>query len=287
MLGPTASGKTDFSIRLAQALSVQDGGVEIINADSRQLYRFMDIGTAKITRKEMQGVPHHLLDVLDPHEEVTAAWYKQQAVRVIDELLECGNIPMLVGGSMLYISAVIDNLEFVAEADPALRKQLSDAYDKDHGEELFAQLQERDPEAALTIDPRNKVYLLRALEISLLAERSLSQVKKKSPCPYDPFIVGVQCPREELHRRIDERVRRMFAAGWVEEVRGLLARGYTTDDPGLKSHGYKEIAQAISNGKWEMDNEKLMSEISSKTRQYAKRQITWWRRNERIRWING
>ncbi|MDD5751397.1 MAG: tRNA dimethylallyltransferase, partial [Candidatus Peribacteraceae bacterium] len=169
---------------------------------------------------------------------------------------------------------------------PALRAQLSAAYDGDHGAALFAQLQERDPEAALGIDPRNKVYLLRALEISLLAQQALSAAKKKSSSPYDLFIIGVQCPRAALHRRINERVRQMFDAGWVEEVRGLLKRGYTMNDPGLKSHGYREIASALANGQLSSDRElQLIADISAKTRQYAKRQMTWWKHDPRIHWI--
>lgn len=286
VLGPTASGKTAYSVHLAHAFVEAGRGAEIVNADSRQLYRFLDIGTAKIMPEAMQGIPHHLLDVLDPKEEVTAAWYKERAVQSIDGILERGKLPMLVGGSMLYISAIIDNLEFVQEADPALRAQLSAAYDGDHGAALFVQLQERDPEAALGIDPRNKVYLLRALEISLLAQQALSAAKKKSASPYDLFVIGVQCPRAALHRRINERVRQMFDAGWVEEVRGLLKRGYTMNDPGLKSHGYREIASVLANGQLSSDRElQLIADISAKTRQYAKRQMTWWKHDPRIHWI--
>ena len=261
--------------------------VEIINADSRQLYRSMDIGTAKITHAEMRGIPHHLLDCLDPKEEVTAAWYKGEAVRVIDDILHRGHIPMLVGGSMLYLSAIIDNLEFVSESDPELRKKLSEEYDSDQGASLMKKLEELDPETALSIEPRNKVYLLRALEICLLQKDKASRAKRKSACPYDLFIIGITRPREELHRRIGERLHHMFAAGWAEEVRHLLALGYTVNDPGLQSHGYREIAGAISHGQCNSENNLLLEEIAAKTRQYAKRQMTWWRRDERIRWIES
>lgn len=294
VLGPTASGKTGYSIDLALSLGSEGRGAEIINADSRQLYRYLDIGTAKITPEEMRGVPHHLLACLDPKEEVTAAWYKREAVRVIGDILKRGRIPMLVGGSMLYLSAVIDNLEFVAESDPVPRKKLSAEYDLDQGTTLMKKLGELDPETALSIEPRNKVYLIRALEICLLQNDRASRAKKKSACPYDLFIVGITRPREELHRRISERLHHMFAAGWAEEVRHLLARGYTVNDPGLQSHGYREIAEAISNGQWIMGNGQcgsvknaLLQEIAAKTRQYAKRQMTWWRGDERIRWIES
>ena len=305
ILGPTASGKTAFSVDLALRLKESGPpslpgsygrarkGVEIINADSRQLYRHLDCGTAKITEEEMRGIPHHLLSVLDPREEVTAAWYKREATRIIDDIHRRGALPMLVGGSMLYISAIIDNLEFAGEADPELRRKLSEEYDRDQGASLMKKLEERDPESALSIDPRNKVYLIRALEICLLSEGKASRAKKKSACPYDLFILGITRPRAELHRRINERVRQMCAAGWGEEVRGLLARGYTTDDPGLKSHGYREIGETVQSTEYKVQStkypslsESLMDEIASKTRQYAKRQLTWWKGDERIRWID-
>ncbi len=316
ILGPTASGKTGCSIELAHMLGQSRRGmelwgrdisapqlskVEIINGDSRQLYRFLSIGTAKISQEEMQGIPHHLIDVLDPKEEATAAWYKQEAVRTIGEIQKRGNVPLLVGGSMLYVSAVIDNLEFVAEADPQLREKLSREYDRDQGAALMRTLEERDPETALSLDPRNKVYLIRALEICLLAQGKASLAKKKSACPFDLFILGVTLPREELHQRINARVRQMFERGWVEEVRELLAQGYTTDDPGLESHGYREIAAAVRSGKWKAprlcsgqvesgkfsteQEQSLIAEISAKSRQYAKRQMTWWRGDSRIRWM--
>jgi len=331
LLGPTASGKTAYSIALAHMLGQpekkrglwdrnipvpQIHKVEIANADSRQLYRHLDIGTAKITPEEMQGIPHHLIDVLDPKEEVTAAWFKQEVMRIIGEIHGRGNIPMLTGGSMLYISAVIDNLEFVQESDPALRERLSGEYDRDAGVSLFRTLQKMDPESALSIDPRNKVYLIRAVEICMLAQEKASSLKTRALCPYDLLIMGLTLPREELHRRINDRVRRMFAAGWVEELRGLLAHGSTTDDPGLKSHGYREIAVAVRSGKlpfgpavrgpegllmpeWEgphalngkvestIEKTELMEEIAAKTRQYAKRQMTWWRGDKRIRWMEA
>lgn len=283
LVGPTASGKTAQSIEIAMALKNKGRGVEIVNADSRQLYKFLDIGTAKITLEEMCGIPHHLLSVLDPREEVTAAWYKQEAERVIAEIHTRGNIPFLVGGSMLYVSAVIDNLQFAERPDPELRKKLSRDLESRGAEELYAQLEELDPEGALSIDPRNPVYLLRALEVCLTSGMTLAQAKKRHASPYDLFIIGKDRAREELHRRIHERTEVMFAHGWVEEVRELLNRGYTENDPGMGSCGYREIADAISNGKWNCDE--LIETIAAKTRQYAKRQMTWWRNDQRIRWI--
>jgi tRNA dimethylallyltransferase len=227
ILGPTASGKTAFSIALAK----NRGDVEIINADSRQIYRCLDIGTAKITQRHMQGVPHHLLSVLDPKQELTAAWYQKQACELIDSVHRRGRVPMLVGGSMLYISGVIDGLDFSGPGDPR---------------------------------------------------------KSKNSIPYDLFIIGIDRPRDELMKRINERTAELFAKGWMEEVRGLLKKGYTAKDPAMKSHGYREIMEQLGmeNGKWKIDDAKeLISLISRKTRQYAKRQMTWWRPDTRIVWI--
>jgi tRNA dimethylallyltransferase len=300
LVGPTASGKTAFSVELALELSKQgppsllrsSGGarreVEIINADSRQLYEYLDIGTAKVTDAEMRGIPHHLLSVLDPKEEVTAAWYKREAERVIDEIHARGNIPFLVGGSMLYVSAITDNLQFVERPDPKLREQLNRELSTLGAEELYERLQTFDPEGALSIDPRNPVYLLRALEVCLTSGMALAEAKKRQPSPYDLFILGLDLPRAELHRRIAERTERMFAEGWAEEVSALLRRGYSVNDPGLLSHGYREIAEALSSGRSPAEvkaDQALRDQITAKTRQYARRQLTWWRRDSRIHWI--
>lgn len=299
VLGPTASGKTAFSLEIAQHITSLAAEVhepplpkrrqvaEIINADSRQLYRFMDIGTAKIRPDEMAGITHHFLDVLDPKEEATAAWYKTEATRVIEEILRRGNIPILVGGSMLYISALIDDLEFPAGADPAVRKKLEEQYDADEGTALYARLMEIDPETASAFSMKNKPYVIRAMEIFESSGMKPSDVKQTGSCPWDLLIFGIRRPREELVARIDARTRQMFEQGWIEEVQSLLDRGYSVDDPGMKSHGYREIAEAITNEQLESKNEQLLELITAKTRQYAKRQMTWWRNDQRIQWIDA
>ncbi|MDO8468359.1 MAG: tRNA (adenosine(37)-N6)-dimethylallyltransferase MiaA [Candidatus Peribacter sp.] len=290
LVGPTASGKTACAILIAhegKGGSIKGKGIEIINADSRQLYRHLDIGTAKIRNEEMCGVPHHLIDVLDPKEEVTAAWFKREAERMIAEIHARGNIPFLVGGSMLYVSAIIDNLAFVATTDTGLRAKLSKRLQDEGAAVLYAELQKLDPEGALSIDPRNEVYLLRALEVCLTTGMRLEKAKKKNPSPYDLLIVGIDPPREELHRRITQRVHAMFAAGWVEEVQSLLAKGYSADDPGMLSHGYREIATALQDHSPEVVKAdwELQERIAASSRQYAKRQMTWWRPDPRIRWF--
>lgn len=297
VLGPTASGKTAFSLKIANHIHTHAAEVhepplhgrrmaEIINADSRQLYRGMDIGTAKISRQEMSGIPHFLLDVLNPNEEVTAAWYKGEASRIIDDILQRGNVPVLVGGSMLYISALIDGLEFVAASDPFLRQELEDQYDADEGVTLYEQLMEHDPATALAFSKNNKPYVIRAMEILRATGLKPSEAKSKGTCPWDVLIFGMQWPRGELAARITARTRQMLGAGWVEEVRSLLDCGYTIDDLGMKSHGYREIAEAILSQE-EIDTDRLTEVIAAKSRQYAKRQMTWWRADPRITWLDA
>lgn len=287
LVGPTAGGKTTLSLKIAEDLILRGKGVEIINADSRQLYTSMDIGTGKIKREEMRGIPHHLIDVLDPREEVTAAWYKREAERVIGEIHRRGNIPLLVGGSMLYVSAVIDNLRFVECSHPHLRRDLMEDLQREGAESLHRRLQELDPEGAMSIDPRNTVYLLRALEVCITSGMTLKDAKRKSPSPYDLFILGVEVPRSQIRRRIAERTEKMFAEGWIAEVAGLLKRGYAIDDPGMRSIGYREIAEAVRMQSAEGADliARLKPLIIAQTCQYAKRQMTWWRRDPRIHWI--
>lgn len=287
VLGPTASGKTALSIDSALYLSSTGSRAEIINADSRQLYRFMDIGTAKIKSEEMNGIPHHLLDVLDPKEEATGAWYKKEATRCIEEILKRGNVPILVGGSMLYISALLDDLQFVEGADPDLRKKLEKDYERDAGASLYQKLREIDPETASAFSIKNKPYVVRAMEIYESTGATPSQAKQTGSCPWDLLIFGMQWPREKIVERINLRTKQMFENGWIEEVRSLLDRGYAVSDPGMKSHGYRDIAEAITHEQLNMSNEQLTDLIAAKTRQYAKRQMTWWKSDPRIQWIDA
>lgn len=281
VLGPTAGGKTDFSIQLAEQLG-GSRSIEIVNADSRQLYKYLDIGTAKITPDEMHDIPHHLLSVLDPKDPVTIAWYKREAMKTIDEIIDRKKIPMLVGGSMLYISSIIDGLEPSDRSDPRIRSRLEKEYDVDQGVSLHKRLAEIDPESAASIPVQNKIYLMRALEIFEVTGKTKSDQKRTSDCPYDLLIFGIHREREDLAQRIDERTKKLLKSGWIEEVRSLIDRGYSEADPGMQSHGYREIMTFLKKGS---DRSALAHEISAKTRQYAKRQMTWWRGDSRINWI--
>lgn len=280
ILGPTASGKTDFSIAVANYLK----NAEIINADSRQLYRHLDIGTAKISQGERGNIPHHLLDVLDPKEEVTIAWYKDAAERAIEEIRARKGIPILVGGSMLYVSAVIDGLKPLPEASPELRARLEADYERRGGEALHAQLEELDPASAALIHPRNKPYVIRALEIFETTGKQPSAAKTSEPTSHDLLLLGLSVSRELLTQRILHRTKAMLEGGWISEVQALLLRGYSATDPAMKSHGYREIVSHLKSGV--PRREELAELIAKKTRDYAKRQMTWWRGDPRIRWIS-
>ena len=283
VIGPTASGKTGLSLEIAQYL----GNAEIVNADSRQLYRGLDIGTAKIRSEEMRGIPHHLFSVLDPEQDVTIAWYQKAATNVIEEIRARCHVPILVGGSMLYLSSVIDGLEPLPVADPEIRRRLEQEYDLDKGETLYQKLQEVDPDSALTIHPHNKPYVVRAMEIYESTGKPASLQKKATKSDEDVLLLGLEWPRETIVQRIEERTPKLLEGGWVEEVAELLKRGYTLETPAMKSHGYREIASAIQTGASLEDirhDPALIEAINRVTRQYAKRQMTWWKHDPRIIW---
>jgi tRNA dimethylallyltransferase len=329
ILGPTASGKTGFSLELAHALrqlvdrhstldtrlptvalladrSLGGGWAkvghsragEIINADSRQLYRHLDIGTAKVTEAEKAGVPHHLFGVLDPSEDVTIAQYKEMAEREIDAVLERGNVPVLVGGSMLYISAIIDGLDPLPPVPKALREKLEAEYDIDKGKTLYARLQEIDPKTAASFHPNNRPYVVRAMAIYEDTGSPPSSLKKTYDCPYDLLLLGMYWERADLTKRIKARTPLLLQAGWVEEVLRLREMGFDAHTPAMKSHGYREVlasvearvasTRVLKYSKLVDDvshDPELIEAINAKTRQYAKRQMTWWKHDPRIHWI--
>lgn len=281
VLGPTASGKTAFSINVAKYCS----HAAVINGDSRQLYKYLNIGTAKITDEKMDGVPHHLFSVIDPKEDISIAQYKDIAMKMIDECHQRNIVPILVGGSMLYISAVVDGLDPLPPADPAIRERLEAEWDKDDGWTLYDKLVEIDPATAKSFEKQNKRYVVRAMELYEMTGKPPSTLKKTIPPPYDILQFGMHWPRETLTKRIDERTHQLLQSGWIEEVEGLIDKGYAISDPGMKSHGYREIMQWLSSEDRNM--EELEKMIAAKTRQYAKRQMTWWQEDERIMWIDG
>ncbi|WP_295068929.1 tRNA (adenosine(37)-N6)-dimethylallyltransferase MiaA [Ruminococcus sp.] len=280
VVGPTASGKTWLGVELAKIY-----GGEVISADSMQIYKGMDIASAKPTEEEKQGIPHHLMDFLDRDISFSAADYVQLANEKIQEILSRGKLPIIVGGTGLYIDSLLENVKFSeGGSDEAYRQELYD-FAKEHGNEaLHARLAELDSEAAEGIHPNNLVRVVRALEVCHVTGRKFSELKRESKMvesPYDSLIIGLNYEdRQTLYERIDLRVDEMVKTGLVEEARQLwLESGMKT---AANAIGYKEL---IPYFKGERGLEECIADIKQETRHYAKRQLTWFRRNPRIEWI--
>ncbi len=278
ILGPTASGKTALSLRIAKMF---DG--EIISTDSRQVYKYMDIGTDKIMPAQREGVPHHLLDFVEPDEDFTLADFKRIALKTIAEIYSRGHMPMLVGGTGLYINAIIQNYE-IPSVPPNLKlRQEYTEYAKKHGvEALHKLLQEKDPQAAARIHPNNIRYVIRALEINIAG--GIQKIDTKGLSSFSPFIIGIEWPREELYARINLRVDNQVKRGLLQEFKMLIDKGFKPDLPSMSSLGYKELLPFL---RGQSELEPALEEIKKNTRNYAKRQITWFKQYKDIHWLNG
>lgn len=280
--GPTASGKT----ALAAALARRFGG-EVVSADSMQVYRGMDIGTAKPTQEEMLGVPHHMLDVASPLENYSVARYVADAVPIVDDILARGKLPVVAGGTGLYIDHLVAGRRFAPfEPDSGLREHLQ-AQARELGlPALRAQLERVDPEAAARIHPNDEKRTIRALEVYLSTGRTITQHDRESrelPNRYTPLTIALSFKeRPWLWERINRRVDGMMAQGLEGEVRRLLADGVPRDCTAMQAIGYKEIAAAISEGRPVSSG---VEEVKLRSRQYAKRQLTWFRRNREAHWF--
>jgi tRNA dimethylallyltransferase len=277
LLGPTGVGKTGASVLLAQSLNT-----EIISADSMQIYRHMDIGTSKPTTQEMSLVKHHMIGIVEPSEPFSAGKYIEHVVPAIRDLHKKGKIPIVVGGTGLYIKAMTRGLFSGPSADWALREELLDREGKDAGS-LYRHLQKLDPGAAAKVMPSDTRRIVRALEVCLTTETGITELQKNltSPLPYAFIRIGITREREELYGLIEKRVDSMLAAGLVDEVRNLLLR-----NPGktaLQAIGYKEIA-AHFRGEYPLNEGVRL--IKKRSKNYAKRQITWFKREEGIRWVD-
>lgn len=275
ILGPTASGKSELALALAARLPV-----EILVADSRQVYRGMDIGTAKPDAAARAAVPHHLLDLADPDEPLTVADWLERARALLPEVAGRGRIPMIVGGTGLYVSALVDGHDYTSQPwSPELRARLSDELAADGLEPLAKRLSRLDPATAARTDLRNPRRVVRALERTEGGGGGAGP----SSQPYGGrmALVGVSRPREVLYRRIDDRARALFASGLLDEVRALLDAGYGRELRPMTGHGYDEAARHLA-GEWSL--EQAIEVTARRTRQYAKRQLTWFRRDARILW---
>jgi tRNA dimethylallyltransferase len=278
IVGPTASGKSALAVSIAQAMS---GPAEIVGTDSMQVYVGMDVGTATPTIEEQGGVTHHLIDVWDPSYPVTVAQFQSQARDAIDAILARGSVPVVVGGSGLYVSAVLDDLRFPG-TDPIIRQRLELELDTQGAEQMHARLAEVDPAAAEAILPTNGRRIVRALEV---IELTGGPFVAKLPEPteiYPAVRVGLDVPRDELDQRIAERVGRMWADGFVDEVRGLATAGLAQTPTASRALGYAQVL-ALLNGECSEDDARAATVQATKV--FARRQQRWFRRDQRITWL--
>ncbi|MEE4598536.1 tRNA (adenosine(37)-N6)-dimethylallyltransferase MiaA [Streptomyces sp. DSM 41524] len=278
VVGPTAAGKSDLGVALARHL---DG--EVVNADSMQLYRGMDIGTAKLTEDERQGVPHRLLDIWDVTQTASVAEYQRLARAEMDRLLAEGRTPVLVGGSGLYIRGAIDALEFPG-TDPAVRARLEAELEERGSGVLHARLADADPEAARAILPSNGRRVVRALEVIEITGRPFTANLPGHEAVYDTLQIGVDVERPELDERIALRVDRMWEAGLVQEVRRLEDAGLRSGRTASRALGYQQVLAALAG---ECGEEEARGETVRATKRFARRQDSWFRRDPRVHWLSG
>ena len=279
IVGPTATGKSHLGVALAEAL-----GGEVINADAMQLYRGMDIGTAKVTTGERRGVPHHLLDGLDVTETASVAAYQRDARALVEKLLAGGRVPVLVGGSGLYVRAVLDELDFPG-TDPDIRARLEDELAHAGAALLHARLAEQDPAAAAAILPSNGRRVVRALEVIELTGRPFSATMPKAgPARYDTVQLGLDVETAVLDERVDTRVGRMFADGLADEVRTLERQGLRLGRTASRALGYQQVLDELDAGE---DMARAAAETARATRRFVRRQRSWFRRDTRITWLDA
>ncbi|MBC2876800.1 MULTISPECIES: tRNA (adenosine(37)-N6)-dimethylallyltransferase MiaA [Streptomyces] len=278
VVGPTAAGKSDLGVALARHL---DG--EVVNADSMQLYRGMDIGTAKLTTEERQGIPHRLLDIWDVTEAASVAGYQRLARAEIDRLLAEGRTPVLVGGSGLYIKGAIDALEFPG-TDPAVRSRLEDELAELGPGALHARLAAADPDAARAILPGNGRRIVRALEVIEITGKPFTANLPGETAVYDAVQIGVDVERPELDERITRRVDVMWEAGLVDEVRELERAGLREGRTASRALGYQQVLAFLAG---ECTEEEARAETVRATKRFARRQDSWFRRDSRVHWLSG
>ncbi len=280
--GPTASGKTAAAVALAKQF---DG--EVISADSMQIYRHMDIASAKPTREEMQGIPHHLLDFVSPFAPFSVADYVKLAREKIAEIEARGKLPIVAGGTGLYISSLVDNIQFTEEkSDSGVRERLMMEAEEKGIEALYEKLSAIDPEAAKNIHPNNKKRVIRALELFETTGLTLTEQNKRSrqtPPPFEAFMLALSPIRERLYERIERRVDQMAEQGLFEETKRLMDMGLTKEMQSMQGIGYKEAFDYLLG---DVSREECLEEIKKATRHYAKRQLTWFRRDDRYHWVN-
>lgn len=282
LLGPTAVGKTSSSIELAKELKG-----EIISCDSMQIYKHMDIGSAKVREEEKQGIPHHLVDMVEIDEEFSVADYKKNAEDHIREINLKGKVPIVTGGTGLYINSLVYDLNFTeVAANELLREELEDFAEIEGNKALHNKLKEIDPESSNRIHPNDVKRVIRAIEIYKETGRTMTEYNKNFRSPvsrYNLAMVGLNMDRQVLYERINKRVDLMIEEGLLEEVKSILDMGYDRDLVALQGIGYKELIMGLLG---EISMEESIDLIKQKSRNYAKRQLTWFRRDDRIKWFN-
>lgn len=280
IVGATASGKTAVSIELAKRING-----EIISADSMQIYQHMNIGTAKPTIEEQEGIKHYLLDVVLPSEHFNVVKYKELAIKAIEEILQKGKIPIIVGGTGLYINTLVNGIEFAnTNSDEKYTNELLHRYEAEGIDILFEELKQVDPESAQIIDKNNVRRVIRALEIYKATGKTKTQLDKESlkEVKYDYQMFGIEWDRNILYARINQRIDKMLEDGLIDEVKKII-QNYTISNTAIQGLGYKEVIEYL-NGNLSYDE--MVEKLKMKTRHYAKRQLTWFRRDKRIEWVS-
>jgi tRNA dimethylallyltransferase len=282
ILGPTASGKSALGIKLADKLTG-----EILVCDSTQVYRRFDIGTAKVPPAEQHGIPHHLVDLVEPHEVFTAGQYRQRALDVLEDVRRRSKLPIITAGTGLYLRALLEGLADAPTRSEELRERLRERLRRSGPAGLHRLLARLDPEAALRIGPRDTQKIIRAIEMRILAGKTVGDIHRSGRSPlqgYEVRKIGLLPPRAQLYARINARVRAMIAMGWPAEVRGLIRSGVPADAKPFQFIGYSELRQQIEA---DGDPEDAIPAIQQATRRFAKRQITWFRKETGVHWLEG
>ncbi len=280
--GPTASGKTKLSIELAKEI---DG--EVICCDSMQIYKDMNIGTAKVTEEEMQGIKHHLVNFVSPEQRYSVANYKKDATNAIQDVLARNKVPIIVGGTGLYVDSLIYNIDYAEiETDLKYRNKLEKIADEEGLEKLYEMAKRIDEKAVLAISPNDKKRIIRILEIYHSTGKTKTEQEiesRKNEVPYNYLVFAINMDKEKLHERINKRVDLMIEAGLIKEVEGLLKK-YKQFPTAMQGLGYKEVVEYINGN---ISKQDMIEKIKNDTRKYAKRQLTWFRKNKQTIWING
>ncbi|HXO88698.1 MAG TPA: tRNA (adenosine(37)-N6)-dimethylallyltransferase MiaA [Candidatus Acidoferrales bacterium] len=289
ILGPTASGKSALGIDLAERL-----GGEILVCDSTQVYRHFDIGTGKVPAAQQRGIPHHLVDLVEPDAVFTAGEFRRRAIDVLDDLRRRGKLPIITAGTGLYLRALLEGLADAPERSEELRERLRQRAAKHGPLDLHRLLARVDKQAAARIAPRDTQKIIRAIEIRLLAGKSVGEVHRRGRSALAGFEIrkiGLQPPRDSLYARIDARVESMIAAGWANEVRGLIARGIPADAKPFQFIGYSDLREVLTRSERTSADARAIADtvprIQQATRRFSKRQGTWFRKEEEVLWLPG